>query len=153
MSTNTQTSSSKRLEKSLRLWAWFGKIHLTDLLVQQFMLLANIAAAQKIALGLPDQALLRRHEPPIERRLEGFEKRAKALGFDMDISSAGSLMRSFERLDGKDNQVVQLLALKSMLRAKYFCAGMLDISKYQHYALNIPMVSSLRYRPTFADGG
>lgn len=26
-----------------------------------------------------------------------------------------------------------------MLRAKYFCTGMLDISKYAHYALNVPL--------------
>ena len=26
-----------------------------------------------------------------------------------------------------------------MYRAKYFCAGMLDIAKYHHYALNVPL--------------
>lgn len=35
----------------------------------QFMLLANLSVAGKIAAGLPEQALLRRHEPPIDRRL------------------------------------------------------------------------------------
>lgn len=38
-------------------------------LIEEFMLLANISVAGKIAAGLPDQALLRRHEPPIDRRL------------------------------------------------------------------------------------
>jgi exoribonuclease R len=33
------------------------------------MLLANIAAAQQIAVALPEQALLRRHDAPIDRRL------------------------------------------------------------------------------------
>lgn len=33
------------------------------------MLMANIAVAGKIAAGLPDQALLRRHEPPVEKRI------------------------------------------------------------------------------------
>lgn len=33
------------------------------------MLMANMAVAGKIAAGLPEQALLRRHEPPIDRRL------------------------------------------------------------------------------------
>lgn len=33
------------------------------------MLLANISVAGKIAGGLPEQALLRRHEAPIDRRL------------------------------------------------------------------------------------
>jgi exoribonuclease R len=35
----------------------------------QFMLLTNQAVAQHIAFSLPEQALLRRHEDPIERRL------------------------------------------------------------------------------------
>lgn len=33
------------------------------------MLLCNITAAQHIAVHLPEQALLRRHDTPIERRL------------------------------------------------------------------------------------
>jgi exoribonuclease R len=33
------------------------------------MLLTNIAVAQQIAVALPEQALLRRHDAPIERRL------------------------------------------------------------------------------------
>jgi RNB domain len=108
----------------------------------KFMLLANIAVAQKIALGLPDQALLRRHEGPLERRLEVFQKRAQVLGFDIDTSSAGALMRSLNLETDKDAHVLRLLVIKAMVRAKYFCSGMLDISKYQHYALNVPMVSA-----------
>lgn len=33
------------------------------------MLLANIAVAQQVAVHFSEQALLRRHDPPIERRL------------------------------------------------------------------------------------
>jgi hypothetical protein len=33
------------------------------------MLLTNIAVAQQIAVALPEQALLRRHDAPFERRL------------------------------------------------------------------------------------
>ena len=33
------------------------------------MLLTNIAIAQRIAVHLPEQALLRRHDSPVERRL------------------------------------------------------------------------------------
>jgi protein SSD1 len=35
----------------------------------QFMLLTNIAVAQHVAVHLPEQALLRRHDSPLERRL------------------------------------------------------------------------------------
>jgi protein SSD1 len=33
------------------------------------MLLTNITVAQRIAVHLPEQALLRRHDTPLERRL------------------------------------------------------------------------------------
>jgi protein SSD1 len=35
----------------------------------KFMLLTNIAVAQHVAVHLPEQALLRRHDNPLERRL------------------------------------------------------------------------------------
>jgi protein SSD1 len=38
-------------------------------LIEEFMLLTNLAVAQQIAANLPEQALLRRHEEPIERRI------------------------------------------------------------------------------------
>jgi len=51
-------------------------------------------------------------------------------------------MTSFQEIESKDDQAhltLQLLASKAMVKAKYFCAGMLDIAKYQHYALNVPL--------------
>jgi protein SSD1 len=41
-------------------------------LIEEFMLSANISVAKKIASHYPEQALLRRHAPPIERRLVCF---------------------------------------------------------------------------------
>lgn len=35
--------------------------------------------------------------------------------------------------------VLQLLAVKPMQRAKYFCTGSTDINKFRHYALNVPL--------------
>ena len=60
----------------------------------------------------------------------------------MDISSAGALQRSFDAIKDKDTRHhLEQLAAKAMNRAKYFCAGMLDIAKYSHYALNVPLYS------------
>lgn len=109
-------------------------------LIEEFMLAANQAVSQRIAAGLPEVAMLRRHEGPLERRLEGFQRRAKQMGHDVDISSAGALFASFKKItDPQVRFALETLATKSMLRAKYFCAGMTDISKYHHYALNIPV--------------
>ena len=38
-------------------------------LIEEYMILTNIAVAQHVAVHLPEQALLRRHDTPIDRRL------------------------------------------------------------------------------------
>lgn len=111
-----------------------------DLLIEEFMLLSNTTVAQQIAAHLPEQALLRRHDNPIERRLNTFKERAERLGYKMDTTSASALMRSFDAVeDPTARRLLELLSFKATQRAKYFCAGMLDIAKYQHYALNTPL--------------
>lgn len=104
------------------------------------MLLANMSVAQQIANHLPEQALLRRHEEPIERRLAAFKDRAHRLGYEIDTSSAGAFMKSIQAVDNTTaKEVLQIISYKAMHTAKYFCAGMLDIAKYHHYALNSPL--------------
>ncbi|KAH8105861.1 RNB-domain-containing protein [Cristinia sonorae] len=109
-------------------------------LVEEFMLLTNISVAQQIAVHFPEQALLRRHDTPLERRLNAFVERAERFGYKMDVSSAGALMRSFKTVsDPLTRRILEILLFKATQRAKYFCAGMLDIAKYGHYALNVPV--------------
>ncbi|KAI9001028.1 hypothetical protein BD414DRAFT_511631 [Trametes punicea] len=111
-------------------------------LIEEFMLLTNIAVAQQVAVHFSEQAMLRRHDSPIERRLNAFVERAKRLGYAMDTSSVAALMRSLEAVqDPTARNILELLLQKASPRAKYFCAGMLDIAKYGHYALNIPLYS------------
>ena len=58
----------------------------------------------------------------------------------MDVSSAGALMKSFDAVtDPTARRLLELLSFKATCRAKYFCAGMLDIAKYGHYSLNAPL--------------
>lgn len=109
-------------------------------LVEELMLMTNIAVAQHIAVYLPEQALLRRHDTPLDRRIKNFVERAQRLGYNMDTSSAGALMRSFDNIaDPTFRTILELLSFKATQRAKYFCAGMLDIAKYSHHALNVPL--------------
>lgn len=69
-----------------------------------------------------------------------FTQRAERLGYNMDTSSSGALMRSFDAIDDPTaRRLLELLSFKATQRAKYFCAGMLDIAKYSHYALNTPL--------------
>lgn len=96
------------------------------------MLLANISVAGKIAAGLPDQALLRRHEPPIDRRLvspsrrasvayradlgsqDAFIDRMKRLDISLDGSSAGALMKSVNLITDPNSRIT-LQHRKSLL--------------------------------------
>ncbi|KAG2367320.1 hypothetical protein BDR07DRAFT_1393656 [Suillus spraguei] len=109
-------------------------------IVEEFMLLTNTTVAQRIAVHLPEQALLRRHDTPLERRLNLFAERANRLNIAVDVSSSGAIMRSFDAITNPTaRMVLELISHKATQRAKYFCAGMLDIAKYNHYALSVPL--------------
>ncbi|KAF9138554.1 hypothetical protein BGX30_009036 [Mortierella sp. GBA39] len=109
-------------------------------LIEEFMLLANMSVAKQIAEFFPEQALLRRHEDPLEKRLTDFISHMKKIGLDLDASSSGALQQSLDAIEDPDvRKVVRLLVIKPMQRAKYICAGMLTPDKYHHYALNAPL--------------
>lgn len=62
------------------------------------------------------------------------------MGVKLDVTSAGALQHSLAAIDNPDaRRLLEILSTKAMHRAKYFCAGMLDIAKYSHYALNTPL--------------
>lgn len=69
-----------------------------------------------------------------------FVERAEYLGYKVDVSSVGALARSLSGVeDPMARTILDILVRKATSRAKYFCAGMLDIAKYNHYALNVPI--------------
>jgi protein SSD1 len=49
-------------------------------------------------------------------------------------------MKSLEAVhDPAIRQILELLSRKATGKAKYFCTGMIDIAKYQHYSLSVPL--------------
>ncbi|XP_052820767.1 DIS3-like exonuclease 2 [Mya arenaria] len=115
-------------------------------LVEEFMLLANMAVAHRINREFPDKALLRRHPPPQSKMLENLSDQCSALGIHIDTSSAGAFQRSLLNYSGDDDyasarmQVLVALCAKPMQNARYFCTGCIDDeSLYHHYALNVPL--------------
>ncbi|KAF0047290.1 hypothetical protein F2P81_000923 [Scophthalmus maximus] len=60
-------------------------------LVEEFMLLANIATANHIYRKFPGLALLRRHPPPKAKMVDELQELCDQLGIDIDLSSAGAL--------------------------------------------------------------
>ncbi|KAI2643138.1 hypothetical protein GGS21DRAFT_494 [Xylaria nigripes] len=109
-------------------------------LVEELLHRANAYVAQKIAAGLPEKALLRRQGLPNGRRLQTFAERMRALGYDIDTTSSGTLQNSLFKVDDSDiRKGMETLLIKSMQHAKYVIAGKTNQQLWPHYALNLPL--------------
>ncbi|XP_062260427.1 DIS3-like exonuclease 2 [Platichthys flesus] len=114
-------------------------------LVEEFMLLANIATAKHIYRKFPDLALLRRHPPPKAKMVDELQELCEQLGIDLDLSSAGALHRSLNTTLGDDEyssyrkEVLTHMCSRPMQMALYFSTGVVkDEPLFKHYALNVP---------------
>ncbi|KAJ3135798.1 hypothetical protein HK100_002291 [Physocladia obscura] len=109
-------------------------------MIEEFMLLANMAVAKKISDAFPGSALLRRHEPPKSRPLKQFLEFSAEIGYPIDASTSYSFQASFDAIQNMNvENVLRQLAIKPMQRAKYFCTGLLETKFWEHYALNVPL--------------
>ncbi|XP_058285948.1 DIS3-like exonuclease 2 [Hylobates moloch] len=115
-------------------------------LVEEFMLLANMAVAHKIHRAFPEQALLRRHPPPQTRMLNDLVEFCDQMGLPVDFSSAGALNKSLTQTFGDDKyslarkEVLTNMCSRPMQMALYFCSGLLrDPAQFRHYALIMPL--------------
>uniref|UniRef100_A0A8C2WSK4 DIS3-like exonuclease 2 n=1 Tax=Cyclopterus lumpus TaxID=8103 RepID=A0A8C2WSK4_CYCLU len=113
-------------------------------LVEEFMLLANTAAAIHIHKSFPQLSLLRRHPPPKAKMADELQELCDQLGINIDLSSAGSLHNSlntaFDDVENADyrKEVLTHMCSKPMQMALYFCSGVLgDEPLFSHYALNV----------------
>lgn len=114
-------------------------------LVEEFMLLANMATAHQIYRSFPQKALLRRHPPPQTKMVDDLQELFDQIGLSIDFSSAGALHTSLHSTLGDDEytvarkEVVTHMCSKPMQMALYFCTGTLkDEPLFKHYALNVP---------------
>ncbi|KAI1821984.1 hypothetical protein F4861DRAFT_516639 [Xylaria intraflava] len=109
-------------------------------LVEELLYKANAYVAQRLVAGLPEKALLRRQGPPNARRLQTFVERMRALGYDIDATSSGTLQNSLFKVDDSDiRKGMETLLIKSTHHAKYFIAGKTTQQLWPHYALNLPL--------------
>uniref|UniRef100_V5GGL2 Putative exosomal 3'-5' exoribonuclease complex subunit n=2 Tax=Ixodes ricinus TaxID=34613 RepID=V5GGL2_IXORI len=115
-------------------------------LIEELMLLANMAVAHRLYKAFPEQAFLRSHPPPDEAQLTEVTALCTAHGISLDTSSAGALQRSLNQLLGSDEasharlNVLTNLLSRPMKMATYFCAGRRDDpDTFWHYALNVPL--------------
>ncbi|XP_067658576.1 uncharacterized protein [Haliotis asinina] len=115
-------------------------------LIEEFMLLANMAVAHKIYKSYPEKAVLRRHPPPQSKMVDDLKDLCEQLGLAVDLSNSQTWQQSLSSYQGTDEfsaarmQVLVALSSKPMQNAKYFCSGMIaDPAVYHHYALNVPL--------------
>ncbi|XP_065562462.1 DIS3-like exonuclease 2, partial [Artemia franciscana] len=127
-------------------------------LIEELMLLANMAVARKIYTTFPDVTLLRCHPPPQELMLQEVAQCLASIGIHVDTSSSGSLQNSLHRYYGVRSELPKLnpddedwaavgraivmtnLIAKPMVVAKYISAGVKkEPSEFRHYALAVPL--------------
>lgn len=119
----------------------------SNLLVEEFMLLANRTAAEVISRAFPENALLRRHPEPNMRKLREFEAFCYKHGLELDTSSSGQFHLSLRRIREKlkdDSTLFDILmnyASRPMQLATYFCTGDLKDNEndWGHYTLAVPL--------------
>lgn len=116
----------------------------TNSLVEEFMLLANIAVASKIQSAFPQTALLRRHAAPPSSNFEELSNQLKAKrNLTLQTTSSGALASSLDAcVDPNEpffNTLVRILATRCMMSAEYYPAGTHAYDEYRHYGLATPI--------------
>ncbi|CAL9729716.1 protein Ssd1p [Monosporozyma unispora] len=100
----------------------------------------NCTVAERIYSKLGDNAFLRRQAQPIVTKMSTFKKKVQKYGFDIDITSPDTIIKSIlEITDDDTRKGVEILLFKTLSRAKYFVAGKVEPDQYGHFTLNLPM--------------
>ncbi|XP_029642031.1 exosome complex exonuclease RRP44 [Octopus sinensis] len=111
----------------------------TNSMVEEFMLLGNIAAAKKIYETFAEFAVLRRHPAPPLSNFKPLIMAAASRGIEMDCTTSKALADSLDNADmGEDNNsniMLRMMTTRCMMQAVYFCSGTQSESEFVHYGL------------------
>lgn len=113
----------------------------SNYLIEEYMLLANMAVAKRIYKYNEQIAFLRRHPPSPIHLLKDVKEFCDAKGCPLDISSSLTIQKSLNSIaDPTIAKVVSHLLLRAMKNAEYICAGSQsnDGLGFSHFALNVP---------------
>lgn len=109
-------------------------------IIEELSIKTNAVVAEKLFAALPEKALLRRHAPAIQRRMDIFKDRMDRLGFKIDTTNGGTLQNSLLNLDSEIvRKGMQTLLIKAMQRGRYYVAGKLPESMRPHYVNNVAL--------------
>ena len=112
-------------------------------LVEEFMLLANKKVSEFVAKTIKMKPFIYRvHDLPDEKKIKNLKETAKALGYNLDVSSKNNLSESLnkllEKVKGTKNQsLIESLAIRSMSKAEYTTNNIghygLSFNYYSHF--------------------
>ena len=110
-------------------------------LIEEFMLLANMAVAHHIYSAYPETALLRRHPKPHQKQLDDLLELCKSFGISFNCTSSKTIHESLAQfpLGSPEREVLVNLTMRPMKNAEYFCTGSVEEGEYGHYALSVPL--------------
>lgn len=110
-------------------------------LIEEFMLLANMAVAHHIYTAYPETAMLRRHPKPHQKQLDDLIELCKSFGISFNVTSSKTIHESLAKfpLGSPEREVLVNLTMRPMKNAEYFCTGSIEEGEYGHYALSVPL--------------
>lgn len=119
------------------------QIRETNHMVEELMLLANIAAATKTLESFPGSAMLRRHPTPEPRMFGPLIKAALAQGFPINPETSKTLSDSLDQCTKPDdaylNTAIRIIATRCMTQAQYISSSECGQAEFNHYGLAAPL--------------
>ena len=111
-------------------------------LVEEYMLLANYFAAEKLISEAGAADFLRSHSPPDLKKILELKDITEKLGVHLDASTSQTLQESLNEIarnaSTSTQNIVSTLLKVPMKPATYIVADRVTASKWRHYALAIP---------------
>lgn len=113
-------------------------------MIEEWMLYANAAAAERVYNAYPQWTLLRRHQRPAEGAFDALNdallKRSQVL---LDDTTSLTLNQSLERCvdlnDSYFNRLVRILTTRCLRQAEYFSSGTAPFEEFRHFGLALPL--------------
>ena len=90
----------------------------THFMIEEFMLLANVAVAERLAAFYPTFAILRRHPKPKEKPLRDLVDQLSKFGYEVSTETSKKLAESLDLAERPNdpffNKMVRILATRCM---------------------------------------
>ena len=87
-------------------------------MIEEFMLLANIAVAEKISMHFPTFAILRRHPKPKEKEIQALSEQLSKFGFEVSTETSKKFAESMDKAERPGdpffNKLVRIMATRCM---------------------------------------